>query len=87
MDLFYRKSITLKEALCGFAFEIPHLNGKVLSLNNRSNPTVIKPNYRKIVQGLGMIRENAYGNLIIEFDIEFPESLTGEQITGFETLL
>jgi DnaJ-class molecular chaperone len=87
LDLIYRKSITLKEALCGFAFEIPHLNGKVLSLNNRSNPTVVKPNYRKNVQGLGMIRENAYGNLIIEFDIEFPESLTAEQIAGVEALL
>lgn len=87
LDLIFRKSITLKEALCGFAFEIPHINGKTLSLNNKSNPTIVKPNYKKTVSGLGMMRDNAYGNLIIEFDIEFPESLTAEQIAGIETLL
>lgn len=80
LDLIFRKSISLKEALCGFAFEIPHINGKTLSLNNKSNPTIVKPNYKKTVTGLGMMRDNAYGNLIIEFDVEFPESLTAEQI-------
>ena len=87
LDLVYKKSISLKEALCGFAFEIEHLNGKLLSLNNKKNKTIVRPNYRKIVPHLGMTRDNACGNLIIEFDIDFPESLTIEQIDGIEALL
>jgi len=87
LDLIFRKSITLKESLCGFSFEISHINGKTLSLNNKTNPTIIKPNYRKTVTGLGMMRENVVGNLIIEFDIEFPAALTSEQIEALIDIL
>jgi DnaJ-class molecular chaperone len=86
-DLIYSKKISLKEALCGFVFEIDHLNGKRLALNNIHNPTVIKPNFKKMVQGMGMTRENSTGNLIIEFEIEFPESLTSEQIAKLNEVL
>ena len=34
MDLIYKKTISLKEALCGFAFDIEHLNKRVISFNN-----------------------------------------------------
>ena len=34
LDLIFRKGISLKESLCGFSFEIHHLNGKQLNLNN-----------------------------------------------------
>jgi len=87
LDLFLQKKLSLKEALCGFVFDIPHLNGKLLSLNNMNNPTVIKPDYKRVVGGLGMTRENATGNLIIEFIIEFPENLTEEQITSLKEVL
>jgi DnaJ family protein B protein 4 len=86
-DLVYSKKISLKEALCGFVFEIDHLSGKRLALNNIHNPTVIKPNFKKMVQGMGMTRDNSTGNLIIEFEIEFPESLTAEQIAGIQGIL
>jgi DnaJ-class molecular chaperone len=88
MDLLFTKQITLKEALCGFAFDVTHLNGKLLALNNKTNPTIIKPNYKKIVAGLGMINEAGnIGNLIIEFDVKFPDSLTLEQIEGLNNIL
>ena len=80
LDLVYKQKITLKEALCGFSFEILHLNGKRLCLNNASNPTVIKPNFKKVVPNLGMTREGSTGNMIIDFEIEFPESLSKEQM-------
>jgi DnaJ family protein B protein 4 len=86
-DLIYNKKISLKEALCGFVFEIDHLNGKRLSLNNVNNPTVIKPNFKKMVHGMGMTRDNSTGNLIIEFEIEFPDSFTSEQIEGLNNVL
>jgi DnaJ-class molecular chaperone len=82
LDLIYRKAITLKESLCGFGFEINHINGKVLNLNNTTNPTVIKPNFRKVVPSLGMNRDGTSGNLIIEFLVEFPDFLTKDQIAA-----
>jgi len=87
IDLIYKRKISLKEALCGFSFELVHLNGKRLCLNNASNPTVIKPNYKKVVPNLGMTRESATGNMIIDFEIEFPESLTKEQIDALTNIL
>jgi DnaJ-class molecular chaperone len=88
LDLIYKKKITLKESLCGFSFEILHLNGKQLCLNNNTNRTIIKPNYRKIIPNMGIIRENENsGNLIIEFEIEFPDNLTEEQMNEIEKIL
>jgi DnaJ family protein B protein 4 len=87
LDLVYNKKITLKEALCGFSFEMAHLNGKRLCLNNVSNPTVIKPGYKKVVPNMGMIRDNSTGNMIIDFEIIFPDSLTTEQVSGLAELL
>jgi DnaJ-class molecular chaperone len=87
LDLVYKQKISLKEALCGFSFEIVHLNGKRLCLNNNSNPTVIKPNFKKVVPNLGMVREGSTGNMIIDFELEFPELLTKEQIESLATIL
>lgn len=77
-NIIMKKSITLKEALCGFVFEFTYLNGKKLSLNNKENYTVIKPGYKKIIPGMGIKRENNVGNFIVEFDIKFPETLSLE---------
>jgi DnaJ-class molecular chaperone len=87
LDLVIKKTISLKEALCGFSFEIHHINGKTLNLNNKTNPTIVKPNYKKTVAGLGMNRDGAYGNLIIEFDVVFPDALTAEQIKNISEIL
>jgi len=87
LDLIVNKMISLKEALCGFIIEINHLNGKKFSINNTTNISVIKPNYKKIFQGLGMKKENQVGNLIINFDIEFPDILTPEQVELLKTAL
>lgn len=87
MDLIYKKTIGLKEALTGFSFDIKHVSGKMLCLNNNTNRTIIRPHYKKVIPGLGMQKEGVSGNLIIEFDIEFPESLTEAQMnTLAETL-
>ena len=35
---------------------------------------------KKVINGLGMIRDNNNaGNLIVEFDVQFPDTLTEEQ--------
>ena len=87
MDLLYKKTISLKEALTGFTFDLPHVNGKTLCLNNLKNHTIIKPNYQKVIPNLGMIRDSNVGNLVIQFEIEFPENLTNEQTTTLAEIL
>ena len=79
LDLIYTKTLTLKEALCGFTIELMHLSGKKLTLSNTTNRTVISPNSKKVIGEFGMVRENMVGNLIIDFVIQFPEKITDEQ--------
>lgn len=85
LNLMYLKKITLKESLCGFSFTIKHLNNKEYKINNQN--TVITPNYRKNVEGLGMKRGNRTGNLCIFFDVQFPETLTEAQINALNNIL
>jgi len=89
LDLIYNKTLTLKESLCGFSFEILHLNGKKLCFENITNPSIIRPNTKRIIPNMGLNRENSgnIGNLIIEFEIEYPGSLTLEQINVLKEIL
>lgn len=66
--------------LCGVSFNINHLNGDNICLMNNNNPTVIKPSLKKIINNMGLKRDNNIGNLVIIFDVEFPNKLTQEQI-------
>lgn len=87
LNLIYSKTLSLKEALCGFSFELKHLNGKTLAMNNTQNVTLIKPHLQKMVPGLGMTRDKNVGSLIIEFDVKFPDTLTPEQIEALRQVL
>jgi DnaJ family protein B protein 4 len=87
LDLIFHKTISLKDALCGFTFDIPHINGKTFALNNNANPSVIYPGFKKVISNLGMTKENATGNLIIELDIDFPDKLNEEQINALKSVL
>jgi DnaJ-class molecular chaperone len=87
LDLILKKKISLKEALCGFSFDVQHIDGQNLCLNNKTNSTVIKPNFRKEILNMGMKKENTRGNLIIEFEIDFPNTLTPEQIKNLGEIL
>jgi DnaJ-class molecular chaperone len=75
-DLVYNKTLSLKEALCGFEFTVKHLNGKSYLFNNKE--IVIHPNFKKFIPGLGFKRDEEIGNLIIKFTIEFPETILEE---------
>ena len=88
MDLLYKKKISLKECLCGFSIEIPHLNGKMLRLSHSATSHVIKPSEKKTIPNFGMSRENhPTGNLIVEFEVVFPDKLTEEQINVLSEVL
>ena len=79
LDLILDKTITLKEALCGFTFEIKYLNGKCYTLNNNKG-NIVPPEYKKVYPEMGLKRGEHKGNMIINFHVEFPEKLTEEQI-------
>lgn len=79
LNLIIKKSLTLKEAMCGFHFEIKHLNGRTYKINNESG-TIIQRGDRKIINGLGFKRGNHIGQMIIEFTIESPSKLKPEMV-------
>lgn len=86
LTLIINKDITLKEALCGFIFEINHLNGKKYKINNDKG-NIIKPNYNKEIHEMGMIREDKTGILIVKFNIIFPETLEDAKIDLLNDIL
>jgi DnaJ family protein A protein 2 len=86
LDLIFEKTISLKDALCGFSFEINYINGKSYTLNNGKG-NIIPPEYKKIYPGMGLTRGEHKGNMIIHFHLEFPEKLTEEQIAKLQGVL
>lgn len=86
LDLICKKRISLKEAICGFQFELKHINGKTYTLNNGSGH-IVSPNYRKTIPNMGFQRENHKGSLIIQFEVEFPSSLSVETIDKIREIL
>ncbi len=86
LNLIFEKDISLKEALCGFSFELDHLSGKKYRINN-GNGTVIGTNYQKVVPGLGLKRNGHSGNLVIIFNINFPQKISLEQVDALSKIL
>ena len=72
-DLLYTHTISLKEALCGYSFDIKHPSGDTITVTNK---TVTNPETEKVIHGKGLT-EN--GKIIITFKIVFPEKLSEEQ--------
>jgi DnaJ family protein A protein 2 len=86
LDLLIKRTISLKEALCGFQFELKYINGKSYTLNNNSG-NIITPDYRKVIPNMGLTRDTHVGNLIIQFQVEFPKSLTEETMNKLKDVL
>jgi DnaJ homolog subfamily B member 4 len=78
-DLHYTAKISLRQALCGFALNVPMLEGSSKRIEVRD---IVRPDSTKRIAGCGMpvpTREHQFGDLIIHFDIAFPHSLSAEQ--------
>ena len=71
-NLIMKKSITLLEALTKTEFYFKHLDDRVIKI---SHEEVIKPNQKMIVKGEGMQCQIENGDLIVIFDIVFPNTL------------
>lgn len=88
-NLYYNKDVLLSEALNGFEFLVKHLDDRVLCIKNTD--CIISPNETKVIRGEGMPilnsdnflnKENSKinkGDLIIKFNIVFPNKLTSKQ--------
>lgn len=86
LDLMYEKTISLKDALCGFSFDLKYINGKKYTINNQKG-NIIPPNFKKIISNMGLERNGYVGNLIISFHVQFPENLSLEIINKIEECL
>jgi DnaJ family protein A protein 2 len=74
-DLVIPVTILLSEALCGFSIPLTHPSGERICIESKDS--VIKPGQRRRVVGKGFFHKekNTHGDLIIEFDILFPDKL------------
>jgi curved DNA-binding protein len=86
MNITINKEVSLKEALCGFSFEIDHINGKNYKISNQSG-NIVKPGYIREICGMGMKRNGQIGRLFIKFNINFPEKLSDKQIENISDIL
>ena len=86
MDLIYHKTINFKESLCGFSFDLNYINGQTYKINNRKG-NIIPQFHEKTVSNLGMRRNDNQGDLIIKFNVEYPDQLSPEQIKAFEEVV
>lgn len=75
LDIVFIKTITLKEALLGFSFNLNHINNKNFKITCSE---IIHFNYEKLIPNMGFIRDTFVGNLIIKFNITFPPTISQE---------
>lgn len=70
-NLYYKQKITLEQALCGTTFTIKTLDNRYLECYTDE---IIKPNQKMKIndEGFKIKDTNLKGDLIIEFEIEFP---------------
>lgn len=84
LHLVLRKHISFKDSLCGFKFNIDHINGKTLNFSS-SRGNIIQNHDTKIINDLGFQRNNKTGNLIIDFIVSHPkEKLNDLQLEFIE---
>jgi len=85
LDLFLQKTISVKEALCGFTFEIKYITGKTYTINNNAG-NIIPNGYKKVIPNMGFSRDEHTGNMIIVFDVNFPEKLSDATIEALKKI-
>lgn len=74
-DIRYVQKLSLRDALCGTQISIPTISGAGLPMHLNG---VIKPNTVRRLEGHGLPnpKTGRMGDLIVEFDIKFPDSLS-----------
>lgn len=83
-DLLFVQTVTLEEALCGLSITLETLDDRILRIKIDE---VITPTYEKIIEDEGLpvpaCPTKAKGNLIIRFNIQFPDYLSKKSRKAF----
>ncbi|KAF9918951.1 DnaJ- protein scj1 [Lobosporangium transversale] len=85
-SLYTYVTITLEQALLGFDLEIKHLDGKPIRLTRGESVTPF--GFVQTLKGQGMPIQGSrgdFGDLFVEYKVEFPERLTEDQKTLLAT--
>jgi len=85
LDLVLEKTITVKEALTGFNFELKYITGKSYTITNNTG-NIICNGYKKVIPNMGFSRDEHNGNLIIVFSVKFPEKLSPEVLAQLKAI-
>ncbi len=86
-NLIFLKKLSLADALTDCSIEVPTLDGRCLSI---PCPEVVAFGYEKVVGGEGMPlskKPGTRGDLIIRFNIVFPEYLSEDKKVQLRKLL
>jgi len=87
-NLFIKKRLSLKEALCGFKFVFTHLDDRRFLVTSEPGKIYFHGDI-KCISDEGMMDSFGRGNLYIEFEVEFhrPDHFTEEQKRRLRSLL
>jgi DnaJ family protein A protein 2 len=74
-DLYYKKKVSLYEALTGVIFQIDHLDGTKLNIASAPGEVITHRTTKQVLKkGMPFYKDAmGAGNLYIEFDVEFPK--------------
>jgi DnaJ homolog subfamily A member 2 len=96
-DLLLSKTITLKEALTGFAFKVTHLDGRNIVIQSRPGEVIraVADNGKPFVKMVANEGMPSYGNpfvrgsLFVHFTVDFPNDneLSEESVTALRKAL
>ncbi|XP_073509941.1 dnaJ homolog subfamily B member 1 [Phyllobates terribilis] len=86
-NLIYTSKISLREALCGYSITVPTLDGRNIPLVSKD---IVNPGTKRKIHGEGLPLPKApeqRGDLVVEFDIRFPERLPASSRETLERVL
>ncbi|TDH15957.1 hypothetical protein EPR50_G00014520 [Perca flavescens] len=75
-DIIYTAKISLRDALCGCTVNAPTLDGRTVTV---STTDIVQPGMKRRVSGEGLPypkRPDRRGDLLVEYDVRFPERLS-----------
>jgi len=87
-NIIYTAKVSLRDALCGTKIQIPTLQGGKMSLDFSGK--IIKPTTVRKFKGLGLLyskNPSSKGDLVVKFDIIFPDSLSESERKTISQLL
>ncbi|CAJ0929325.1 unnamed protein product [Ranitomeya imitator] len=86
-NLIYTSKISLREALCGYSITVPTLDGRNIPLVSKD---IVNPGTKRKIHGEGLPLPKApeqRGDLVVEFDIRFPQRLPASSRETLERVL